>query len=68
LIALGIEEFTWQACWEEYRRRTFYGVLMAVVAPMLVVRTARGDDMFMTALARHAQQVLDLEAEQLLAA
>ena len=68
LIALGIEEFTWQACWEEYRRRTFYGVLMAVVAPMLVVRTERGDDMFMTSLARHAQQVLDLEAEELLAA
>ena len=35
---------------------------MAVVAPMLVVRTERGDDMFMTSLARHAQQVIDLEA------
>jgi hypothetical protein len=39
---------------------------MAVAASLLVVRTERGDDMFMTSLARHAQQVLDLEAEQLL--
>ena len=29
-------------------------------------RTERGDDMFMTSLARHAQQVLDLDADELL--
>jgi hypothetical protein len=68
LLALGVEGFGWEACWEEYRRRTFHGVLMAVVASMVVQRTERGDDMFMTSLARHAQQVLDLEAEELLAA
>ena len=66
LLALGVEDFAWDACWEEYRRRTFHGVLMAVVSPMLVVRTDRGDDMFMTSLARHAQQVIDLDAEELL--
>ena len=68
LLALGVEDFTWEECWEEYRRRAFHGVLMAVVASMLVARTERGDDMFMTSLARHAQQILDLEAEELLAA
>jgi Phosphotransferase enzyme family len=68
LLALGVEGFTWEECWEEYRRQAFAGVLMAVVAPMVVVRTERGDDMFMTSLARHAQQVLDLDAEELLAA
>jgi hypothetical protein len=68
LLALGVEDFPWHVCWEEYRRRAFHGVLMVVVASMLVVRTQRGDDMFMTSLARHAQQVLDLEAEELLAA
>jgi hypothetical protein len=66
LLALGVEGFTWEACWEEYRRQSFAGVLMAVVAPMVVVRTERGDEMFMTSLARHAQQVLDLDAEELL--
>jgi hypothetical protein len=66
LLALGVDDFSWEACWEEYRRYTFHGVLMAVIAPMLVVRTERGDDMFMTSLARHAQQVIDLQAEELL--
>jgi hypothetical protein len=68
LLALGVKGFTWEACWEDYRRRAFSGILMAVVAPMLVVRTERGDDMFMTSLARHAQQILDLNAEELLRA
>jgi hypothetical protein len=68
LRALGVERFPWEECWEEYRRQTFAGVLMAVVAPMLVVRTERGDDMFMTSLARHAQQILDLDAEAFLPA
>lgn len=66
LLALGVNGFTWEACWEEYRRYTFHGVLMAVISPMLVVRTERGDDMFMTSMARHAQQVIDLRAEELL--
>ena len=68
LLAAGIEGFSWEACWEEYRRHTFAGVLMAILAPMLVERTERGDEMFMTMLARHSQHVLDLEAEELLAA
>ena len=55
-------------CWEEYRRHTFAGVLMAIIAPMLVERTERGDEMFMTMLARHSQHALDLGAEELLPA
>jgi hypothetical protein len=66
LVERGISGFVWEACWEEYRRYTFHGVLMAVISPMLVVRTERGDDMFMTSMARHAQQVIDLRAEDLL--
>ncbi len=42
------------------------GVLMAILAPMLVERTERGDEMFMTMLARHARHVLELDAEELL--
>jgi hypothetical protein len=44
------------------RTQSFFGVMMAIISPMLVERTERGDDMFMTVLARHAQQVLDLDA------
>ena len=41
---------------------------MAIVASMLVERTERGDEMFMTMLARHSQHALDLDADELLAA
>lgn len=66
LLSRGVEGFSWEQCWEGYRHQVFHGVLMAVGASMLVVRTERGDDMFMTALARGAQQVLDLDALELL--
>ncbi len=68
LLALGVKDFEWEHCWEEYRRQSLHGILMTVAASMVVVRTDRGDDMFMTWLARNAQQVLDLDALSLLPA
>ncbi len=68
LIAHGVTGLTWDFCWEEYRRQTFHGLLMTIAASMVVVRTDRGDDMFMTQLERSAQQVLDLDALSLLPA
>jgi len=62
----GAALLDFDACWEQYRRHTFGGVLMATLASMIVERTARGDEMFVTMLARHAQHALDLEAEELL--
>ena len=41
---------------------------MSIVASMFVVRTDRGDDMFMTTLARYAEQAIDLQAIDLLPA
>jgi thiamine kinase-like enzyme len=66
LSALGVAGFGWEECWEGYRRQTFGGILMAIVASMLVERTERGDEMFMTTLARHAQHALDLNSLELL--
>jgi Ser/Thr protein kinase RdoA (MazF antagonist) len=68
LSASGVTGVTWEFCWDEYRRQTFHGLLMSIAASMVVVRTDRGDDMFMTQLARSAQQVLDLDALSLLPA
>ncbi len=48
------------------RRQSFFGVMMAIVSPMLVQRTERGDDMFMAMIQRHCEQVLDTEALALL--
>jgi hypothetical protein len=67
LGAHGVADYPWETCWRDYRRTAFSGLLMAVVASMIVVQTARGDDMFMAMAGRHAQQVLDLESESLLA-
>jgi hypothetical protein len=39
---------------------------MAVGASMLVERTPRGDEMFMTMARRHGAHILDLEAEDML--
>jgi hypothetical protein len=44
------------------RTQSFFGVMMAIVSSMLVERTERGDEMFMTMLARHCGHVLDTGA------
>jgi hypothetical protein len=44
------------------RRQSFFGVMMAIVSSMLVERTERGDQMFMTMLDRHCSHVLDTGA------
>ncbi len=66
LHAHGVRGFEWDECWTGYRRQSFLGILMTVAPAMLVERTERGDDMFLTTLARYAQQVLDLDALELL--
>ncbi|KGI70938.1 ecdysteroid 22-kinase family protein [Mycolicibacterium rufum] len=53
---------------EGVRRQSFFGVLMAIVSPMLVAQTERGDEMFMAMIARHCQHVLDTDALSLLPA
>lgn len=66
LLSHGVRSISWEQCWEQYRRQTFHGIMMAVAASMVVERTERGDEMFMTCLARNAQQILDLDALSLL--
>ncbi len=68
LLEQGYEGLGFEQCWEEYRRACFQGLVMTIAASMVVVRTDRGDDMFMTWLARNAQQAIDLDAVALLPA
>lgn len=67
LRAAGITGYEWDRCWTDYRRGTWTGLIMAMVASMLVERTDRGDAMFLTMASRHARQALDLDAPSLLA-
>ncbi len=64
----GVRGFGWEDCWEEYRRQCFLGLVMTIAPAMIVERTERGDEMFMTLLARYAQQAVDLGALDLLPA
>ncbi len=67
LLAAGVTGYGWDACWEEHRRGTFAGLVMAVAASMLVERTERGDRMFLAMASRHSRHALDLAAPDLLA-
>ena len=58
--------YDWDRCWHDYRRGTWAGLIMAVAASMLVERTDRGDQMFLTMADRHARHALDLDAVELL--
>ena len=62
LVENGVTDYAWADCWEDYRKGTWSGLVMAVAASMLVERTDRGDEMFMTMAHRHAQHALDLKA------
>ena len=66
LLAAGVEGYPWDECWSDYRRYSFGGLVMAVAASMLVVRTDRGDDMFMAMATRHCEQIADLGCEEFL--
>ena len=51
---------------EGVRRQSFFGVMMAIISPMLVERTERGDQMFLTMMDRHTSHVLDTRALEVL--
>ncbi|MHA3021920.1 DUF7064 domain-containing protein [Mycobacterium sp. BMJ-28] len=60
--ALGAGALTLDEVRDGVRRQSFFGVMMAIVSSMLVERTERGDEMFMTMLERHCEHVLDTDA------
>jgi aminoglycoside/choline kinase family phosphotransferase len=64
LTAAGVTDYAWGPCWREYRRGTWSGLIMAVAASMLVERTPRGDQMFLTMADRHSRHALDLDAAE----
>ncbi|MCV7207931.1 phosphotransferase [Mycolicibacterium canariasense] len=60
--ALGTDVLGLDEVRDGVRRQSFFGVMMAIVSSMLVERTDRGDEMFMTMLYRHCEHVLDTDA------
>jgi len=66
LCAAGVSGYDFERCWEDYRRGTFAGFAVTVIASMLVQRTERGDEMFVAMARRHSRHALDLGADALL--
>jgi hypothetical protein len=66
LCRAGVTNLNWRRCWDEYRRGSFAGFGVTVIASMLVQQTARGDEMFVTMARRHARHALDLGASEFL--
>ena len=63
LVAYGVEGYSWDQCWSDYRRHAFSGYVMAVVASQIVQNTERGREMFAVMAERHAAQATALESE-----
>lgn len=66
LVAGGVDDYSFDDCFTDYRRYAYAGYLMAVGASMMVERTARGDEMFLTMARRHAAQIVDLGSHELI--
>jgi len=66
LGAAGVTGYSWSDCWTDYRRGTFAGFLVTVIASMLVQETERGNQMFTVMAQRHSRHALDLGAAEFL--
>lgn len=66
LRGAGVEHFSWSQCWHEYRRASFAGFGLTVVAAVAVQQTERGDAMFLAMARRYAQHALDVDADEFL--
>ena len=66
LLEMGVRGYGWDACWTDYRRGSFAGFAVTVVASMIVQETPRGNEMFLTMARRHARHALDLGSAEFL--
>ena len=66
LVAGGVDEYSFDRCWTDYRRMALAGFVMAVFASMLVGQTERGDEMFMAMANRSGRMAIDLETLSLI--
>ena len=62
----GQPPLTFDEFWDAYRRFSWSGFVMVMLASMIVGQTDRGDEMFVTMANRYASQVADLGAVEFL--
>lgn len=66
LRAGGVDDLSFEACWDQYRRFAPAGFVMAVISSMIVGQTDRGDEMFMAMANRSGRMALDLDTLSML--
>jgi hypothetical protein len=66
LVGYGVSGYSFEQCWDDYRRSSCASLIMAIFASMMVGRTDRGDEMFMAMANRSAQMAADLDMFTLL--
>ena len=66
LIEAGVTQYSLEDLGRDYQRFSFSGFIMAVVASQIVEASERGDAMFAVMAERHAEQIADLRAEEIL--
>ncbi len=59
LLRRGVCDYSWDACWHDYRRNTLHGILMGVFSALSVERTDRGDALFLKMTRSACQQAAD---------
>ena len=64
LIDCGVTNYSFEQCFEDYRKGVFAGFAVTVIAAVVVQQTERGDEMFTTMARRYSQMALDLDAAE----
>lgn len=66
LVELGVDGYSAERCWEDYRYGLFQGPFITVLGAFVAQPTARGDEMFTVMAERSAAAITDLNAMSLL--
>ena len=66
LIELGVDGYSAERCWEDYRCGLFQGPFITVLGAFVAQPTARGDEMFTVMAERSSAAITDLDAMSLL--
>ncbi len=62
LVAHGVDGYSPEECWDDYRTGLFQGPLITVLGAMYATRTERGDEMFVTMTDRCCRAIRDADA------
>ncbi|WP_168214790.1 phosphotransferase [Mycolicibacterium sp. ELW1] len=66
LVELGVDNYSAEQCWEDYRYGLFQGPFITVLGAFVAQPTMRGDEMFTVMAERSAAAITDLDAMSLL--